>query len=64
VTLFDLPKLKNNVTEIEALMGDDNFWLDQKSAQKRMQELSDYKEKINICEDIKTNIVSLTELLL
>lgn len=62
MTLFDLPKLKNNIAEIESLMSDDSFWLDQKAAQKRMQELSDYKEKINICEDISTNIESLNEL--
>lgn len=63
MTLFDIPKLKNSIQEIEAQMSDDAFWLDQKNAQNIMAKLSDYKEKASICEEISTSLKEINELI-
>ena len=63
MTLFDIEKLKSEVSNIEKQMSDEGFWNNQKQTQKIMSTLSDYKEKISIYETINAGINGINELL-
>ena len=63
VTLFDINTLLKKVQDIENQMTVDGFWDDQKQATSIMQELSEYKEKIDFYNDISNSINGVKDLI-
>ena len=63
VTRFDINTLLKKVQDIENQMTVDGFWDDQKQATSIMQELSEYKEKIDFYNDISNSINGVKDLI-
>lgn len=63
MTLFDINSLLKKVQDIENQMTVDGFWDDQKQATSIMQQLSEYKEKIDFYNDINSSINGVKELI-
>ncbi|MCH5180097.1 MAG: peptide chain release factor 2 [Erysipelotrichales bacterium] len=62
VTLFDIDKLKLEITDIENKMSDDNFWSNQKESKVIMEKLSNLKEKTTLFDEISSSLTSILEL--
>ena len=63
VTLFDINTLLKKVQDIENQMTVEGFWDDQKQATSIMQELSEYKEKVDFYNDISNSINGVKDLI-
>lgn len=63
MTLFDIVKLKNNINEIELEMSNDSFWVNQKESKAVMSKLSDYKEKVNLFDELNSSLQNVIELI-
>lgn len=62
MTLFDIDKLKLEITDIENKMSDDNFWSNQKESKVIMEKLSNLKEKTTLFDEISSSLTSILEL--
>ena len=63
MTLFDLNFLNNKISELEALQNKDDFWNDQKSALKIIDEYNDVKEERDTYLKIEGNHKELDQLI-
>ncbi|MCH5172118.1 MAG: peptide chain release factor 2 [Erysipelotrichales bacterium] len=63
VTLFDITKLKSEISEIEVKMSDDNFWSNQQESKIIMEKLSGLKEKTTLYDEISTALTNISELI-
>lgn len=61
--LFDLPKLKGEIAELEAKQNAEGFWNDQQSALAVVNRLSDIKEKVNGVEKAQRDYADITDML-
>jgi len=61
-TVFDLPKLKKRVTELEEITGAPEFWSNKNQAREIGQELKQLQTIVKDWEDAKRDIDELTEM--
>lgn len=63
MTLFDLPRLKSEITDLEVKQNQEGFWEDQKSALVVVNRLSDIKGKVTSYEKIASDYDGVNELI-
>ena len=52
MTLFDLDKLKSQASNLEKEIGQDNFWANQREAQKKINLFNSLNERIKTFNDL------------
>jgi peptide chain release factor 2 len=62
VTVFDLPQKKTRIDELEKISNSENFWQNQESAQKTMQELEGLRSDIKQLSELETEVDNLKEM--
>lgn len=62
MTVFDFPKNKRRIEELEKKTEQENFWQDAESAKKIMQELETLRNDIREASELETEIANLLEM--